>query len=77
MYLAFAMFVGSSLFIGLDLLLPIRICNTLQHVDHSGGVTAIASKDFMRFGETIPVEHQPYNYLFAVGSGVARTAAPI
>jgi hypothetical protein len=49
----------------------------LEHVDHSGGVTAIASKDFMRFGETIPVERQPYSYLFAVGSGVARIAAPI
>jgi hypothetical protein len=47
----------------------------LERVGHGGGVSTIAGKDFMRFGETIPVEHQPYNYLFAVGSGVARITA--
>jgi hypothetical protein len=47
----------------------------LEHVGHGGGVSAIAGKDFMRFWETIPIEHQPYNYLFALGSGIARTTA--
>jgi hypothetical protein len=46
-----------------------------QHVGNGGRITAIAGKDFMGFGETICVEHQPDDDLFAVGAGVARITA--
>jgi len=38
-----------------------------EHVSHRGRVTAITGKDFVRFGKTLTVEHQPYNHLLQSG----------
>ena len=39
---------------------------------HRGRVATITGKDFVCFGKTLSIEHQPYNHLFTVGPGVAR-----
>jgi hypothetical protein len=53
---------------------PHALLQTLQPLLERLAVLAVALEDFMRFGKTVPAQHQSYQHLLAVESLVPRVA---